>query len=375
MLVADDAASQIPIEIGRDHFRLGARIRVGHEQSGLIVGARRAGHGADERDSPPVRRESKRAHHPVDRDDARDVPARGRHGVERRGRELVVRLEGAVRGEIDARPVLGPHRRALVVRTRGDPLRRDFVAGLGRNVQGPDVTMAIRLGVPFVIDTVGRQGHDPDVAHALRLGLLPVLFLLLLRDVLVGRAAQEREPFAVRRPGGGAGPFREGGEGPGLAAGHGQEVDLRRLGLAILLDRAAEDELFAVGGPARAAVVRSGGQPHRRPSARRDEPDRGLVPFFLCVHLHAHEGDARAVGRNLRVGDPDEAEQVLFGDRPLVGGDRIRHEREQETGQGGKPRGASRHWPLHGRSAMLADPGTNGSGLFASFRTSGNTLR
>ena len=53
-----------------------------------------------------------------------------------------------------------------------------------------------------------------------------------------------------------------------------------------------------------ARLARSGG----------DGPDRGAVAVFLCVEGDADKGDARAVGRNLRVADPNQVEEILFSD-------------------------------------------------------------
>src|SRR5206468_7481275 len=58
--------------------------------------------------------------------------------------------------------------------------------------------------------------------------------------------------------------------------------------------------------------------------------NRGVVPDLFFNHNNAHLGDARSVRRNVRITDPDEFEQVLFGNAAFVRGlRRDRNEREK----------------------------------------------
>ena len=46
----------------------------------------------------------------------------------------------------------------------------------------------------------------------------------------------------------------------------------------------------------------------------RNRPDGRVVSIFLRIDSHAHESNARPIGRNLRIGDPHKVEQIFFGD-------------------------------------------------------------
>ncbi len=81
--------------------------------------------------------------------------------------------------------------------------------------------------------------------------------------------------LAVRRPAEAAGAFRNIGERARFAAIHGEQIDLRRLRLAVfvlLLGRAQESERAAVRRPARTGIVRAGGQ-----LARGRRPREGMI--------------------------------------------------------------------------------------------------
>src|SRR5438477_1831091 len=77
--------------------------------------------------------------------------------------------------------------------------------------------------------------------------------------------------------------------------------------------------------------MRAIGQPMRRFFVdSRHRPDGGVVTELFFIHAHAHKDDARSIRRNLRITDPDEIEQVLFGNTAFVRGlRRDRAEREQ----------------------------------------------
>ena len=74
-----------------------------------------------------------------------------------------------------------------------------------------------------------------------------------------------------------------------------------------------EGEVCPVGRPPRREVARPDGElPRRVASVDVHRPDRGVVLVALAIDGHAHEGDFRTVGRDLRVGDPDEGEEILI---------------------------------------------------------------
>src|SRR3954453_21412094 len=106
-----------------------------------------------------------------------------------------------------------------------------------------------------------------------------------------------------------------------LAAVEAQDPDLRRLRLAVFVDRAREREQLAVARPARRRVARSVRDPARlRAGARCHRPDGGVVRVLLFVDCDADERDLRAVRRELRITDPVELEQILLGDVARRGG-------------------------------------------------------
>ena len=65
--------------------------------------------------------------------------------------------------------------------------------------------------------------------------------------------------------------------------------------------------MFAVGHAARLFVA-----------ARPDAPDGSVVSGLLLVHRDFDEGHARTVGRNLRIADPVELENIFLGDRTFL---------------------------------------------------------
>ena len=64
------------------------------------------------------------------------------------------------------------------------------------------------------------------------------------------------------------------------------------------------------------------------------DPEAGVVLILFLVHGDPDEGHLGAVGGDLRVGHPDELEQVLLGDVPLLGESRGGSEREQGNAGG-----------------------------------------
>ena len=92
-----------------------------------------------------------------------------------------------------------------------------------------------------------------------------------------------------------------------------------RLRPAVLLDRSREGQPPTIGRPPRARVANTAGDRARRLAAvRPGEPDRGVIGILLFVDAHAHERDVRSVGRDLRIGHPDEREEVFFRDWPAL---------------------------------------------------------
>ena len=217
-----------------------------------------------------------------------------------------------------------------------DARRRRLVAGGRRHRHGPDVRRPIAVDVAEAGDAVGAVDGLGDDAHV---ALARLVACGLLASVTSARRAcgrRERDRLAVGRPLGVAGAARHVGDGPRLAAGHGH---------------ARGSAPAAAGRPSR---------PTRTKASRRPSGDqRGLVSrmplvnarggslpsasrsrsrcrsVLLLVDGHAHEGDLRAVGRDLRIGDPDEREEILLGDRPAL---RAAGVRDQTSSDAGWPR-------------------------------------
>ena len=89
----------------------------------------------------------------------------------------------------------------------------------------------------------------------------------------------------------------------------------------LIVPRTDERQHRAVRRPSRRRVARAGRQRSRLEGAvGGDLPDRAGVGVVLAVDGHADHGDRSSVGRELRVGQPDEVEQVEVGDRALRAG-------------------------------------------------------
>src|ERR1044072_3687350 len=80
-----------------------------------------------------------------------------------------------------------------------------------------------------------------------------------------------------------------------------------------------EDALLRVGRPAWPPVAGTVRELARFAGIGGDGPDGGVVTVLLVVHGNAHESDMRAIGRDLRIADPDEVEEILFSDISLLG--------------------------------------------------------
>src|SRR5207302_9644686 len=148
----------------------------------------------------------------------------------------------------------------------------------------------------------------PLCALLLRVALpLALLALLVLLVVLAADARQEGDRAAVGRPDRVGRAVLGPGELARIAAVGVEEPELR-LGLLLpFLGAVAalgdEDELGAVGRPARRGVVAAAGVAQRLAAVGRDDPDLRAVAIVVGVHDRDDVGDARAVGRELRVGD------------------------------------------------------------------------
>src|SRR5262249_58763073 len=85
------------------------------------------------------------------------------------------------------------------------------------------------------------------------------------------------------------------------------------------LRAAHKHEQLAIRRPTRRAVMQPICQPPRSLiAARRDRPDRCVIASLLLIHTDLDENHLRSIGRNLRIADPVELEEVLLGDRTLL---------------------------------------------------------
>ncbi len=299
VLIAGEPILDFTLVLGGEVARLGARGGVHHEQVGLVVGVRglrveEAGEG----DPPAVRRDGDVADRTVDVDDLPHLAAAGRDHVEVVVRGGVIGLLVDVGVEVDLRAVRRPDRAPLAERSLGELLRLRDLGAVRRHGDGPDVADAGGIVVAAAVEAVDRAGDDADVALPLPL-LLLILFLLLVRGLLVfGRglfrllalgprvppllqvlflgAVAEGDGLAVRRPDRPARAVGQVGEGHGLAAPGGDQIELRRLALAVLLGGAGEDDPRAVGGPSGRHVPRAAGE--RSAAARRRPWERSKGP-------------------------------------------------------------------------------------------------
>jgi len=307
-LVAQHGAAHVEVVVGGEVLDL---MVARHEQVGLIVRARRRRiDPATERDRPSVRREGRAEGGTIDVHHRVEGAARGCDRIDIVVGRVVIRLDHAVRAEIDARPVAAPLRCVLVERAGRHLARlRRLVAGQdGRH--RPDVPVLAGVDIPFVVGAELGLRDDPDIA--LRLVLL--VRLLLLGEVFRRGRARERDRLPVGRPAGRPGTLRQVGELLRLAAGQRQEVELR-----VAVFRTQEGERRAVGRPARSGVVRAAGDPAGRGQAvGRDEPQARLVRVVLGVHRDEHVGGPTPVGRDLRARHPAEREQVAVRDGALL---------------------------------------------------------
>src|SRR5438270_12612836 len=93
--------------------------------------------------------------------------------------------------------------------------------------------------------------------------------------------------------------------------------------------------------------MRAIGQPMRRFFvSRRDRPGGGVITNLFFVYAHAHEGDARSIRRNLRITDPDEIEQVLFGYAAFIGGSRRDRDEQEQREQNQAKKLTWQHLPI-----------------------------
>src|SRR5208282_1126122 len=216
------------------------------------------------------------------------------------------------------------------------------------NVQHPDVLTSFGVEITLIVTAIDRAADDVNVGFVLTLrfrcfGLRRVLgglrFLALadlrlavlgladlghslpgLLDVFRSRGTQKCYAPAVGRPDRVRSAFGQVGNDPGFPAGERQYCNLRRLGLARFVFVATSRKCYAltVRRPARLCVMLAIRHSYRRFIAGGGgHPDRRFVARALLVHADPGKGDARSVGRELRVGNPDEIEKILLGDGPL----------------------------------------------------------
>src|ERR1700756_3811480 len=99
--------------------------------------------------------------------------------------------------------------------------------------------------------------------------------------------------------------------------------------------------MLAVGHAARLFVA-----------ASPDAPDGSVISIFLVVDRDLYEGHARSVGRDLRIADPVELEDVFLGDRTLLRLGKGRN-RGGKTQRDDKNTASTRHGGSLGRNITL----------------------
>ena len=343
-LVAGEPAADVVVIVGGQVARLGAGRAIDHEQIGLVVGAGGAAvQDAAEGDAPAVGAERELADGPVHVDDAPGLPPGGRDRVEVAVGREIVRLLLAVRREEDLAAVGGPGDPVLVELARRHLFRHRQRRALGQRRYDPDVARTLAVQVAAPVEAVDGARDHPHVAlpsHVRLAGLVLIrgrVLLRLLREVLLVGVGCEGDRGAVGRPFRRARPLGQIGEGSRLAATARDQVELGRLRLAVLLQDAREGDPLPVRGPAGGSVLGAARERAGRiaPVGRHD-PHRGVVAVLLLVDRHPHEGHPLPIGRDLRLGDPHEPEQVRLRDGTWVRcgrGDGRSHQRgaDQET--------------------------------------------
>ena len=218
--------------------------------------------------------------------------------VDLRVDRLVLPVLAAVGGEEEELPVRGPHRRAVVVEGAGGELARRAALG-GHHEEMVEALLEEALAV-------GAEG-DPgdDLGRLGPLGALGLLGHLGERRRLLGHQHDEGDRAPVRRPGDAARGAQELGELGGGAGVHPAHVELERVALARRVEEAA-----AVRRPARRELAAARGERPVVAAVGVDQPDPRAAAVLHHVHRVADVGHAAAVGGDLRVGGPLEAEDV-----------------------------------------------------------------
>ncbi len=163
------------------------------------------------------------------------------------------------------------------------------------------------------------SGFRLGLALGLAFGLGRALALALFAEVVGIGVAAEGDVGAIGRPHRIARAARERGERLRFTAAEREIVELRPARAASGFFRGArEREILAIGRPARRAVTLAAGERLQRAAGGGDAPDGGVVAVLLLVDGDPDKRDARAVGRNLRVADPDELEEIFFCDGALL---------------------------------------------------------
>ena len=205
----------------------------------------------------------------------------------------------AVCRDQDRLAVGGPGRRAVVVeRTAGELARRAALGGQHEEVPVSILQIALAVGaVQEALDDTRRLRPG----RALRLGGR--------RGEGLGVRAhvhQEGEPAPVGRPGDCLGRRRQVGEPRDLARVHPAHVELR----ARVVPR-QKRQAAAVGREDRRGVVAAACAERARVAAvGAHDPECGAASVGHDVHRVAHEDDALAVGRDLRIARPLQLEHV-----------------------------------------------------------------
>src|SRR6185369_10418436 len=282
MLVTGDAAFDVEIEARRQVAGTAAApAKRSHEEVRLVVGARLLGiQIAGEGDALAVAGEGEIVDRTGDVDDLLRLAAGRRHGPQIAVRALVVLLLDVRRVEDQERAVVRPLRLSLTESAMGDLARlRQRRARGGRYGDGPQMTRTVRIEIARAVVAVDGARDHPHVALVLLVRLLPLLLLLLLRQVLVVRPGGEGDRPAVRRPDRRAGSPDQIGELDRLAAGRRDQPDLAsfrgwraRLG-GLRLGGALEGDPPAVRRPPGRRVARARGErPSRLARVGGDDP-------------------------------------------------------------------------------------------------------
>jgi hypothetical protein len=247
-------------------------------------------------------------------------PGRAAHAIsepsgDARGQALGLAARGVDGVDVDAQldvPALVPRRRegeAVTTRRPGDVVVLEVavrhLACRLRTVCRDDEDVLPAVARPA--DVVELERESREAARC-----APALVLLLVGRV--AHARDEREPRAVRRPGGAGDILVEVGQPERLAARDREHVQLLVRAVAVRDEREARP----VWRPARLRVdPRAGGEAARRLRAVEcGEPDRAAVLVRLGVDPVLDDGRRPPVGRDARLARPPQAVHLLGKHEP-----------------------------------------------------------